>query len=147
MDNALPTPNPELSLPEKQTVPLDRESGSVLESKNIEPVADSKERLATANDAVAQAVYGTVVQSHFPPANAPPAQQIPAATFIATPPLADDVPVIEKEWIQLAKEIVNRTKDDPRLQTIEIGSFKSDYVRKRFGKDTKNNEDATRTSA
>jgi hypothetical protein len=54
-----------------------------------------------------------------------------------SPIVADDVDVIEKEWVQKAKEIVTQTKDDPHKQSIELTKFKHDYMNKRYGKDIK----------
>ena len=56
------------------------------------------------------------------------------------PAIADDTDLIEKEWVQKAKDIVARTKDDPRAQNREMGVFKADYVKKRFNKDIKVSE-------
>ncbi len=143
MDSALPTSSPELPRPEHSTSPQNSETVLPVVDKK-ETVSDTKERLATANDAVAQAVYGATTQGSLPQSAVPQVDdQVPAQA----PSLADDVPVIEKEWVQIARSIVRRTKDDPRQQTIEMGVFKSDYVRKRFGKELKANEDAQRTGA
>ena len=57
-----------------------------------------------------------------------------------TPAIADDTDLIEKEWVQKAKDIVARTKDDPRAQNREMGVFKADYVKKRFNKDIRVSE-------
>ena len=54
-----------------------------------------------------------------------------------SPDIADDVDVIEKEWVQKAKEIVTQTKDDPHKQSVELTKFKHDYMNKRYGKDIK----------
>lgn len=53
------------------------------------------------------------------------------------PVLADDVDVIEKEWVQKAKQIVEKTKQDPYQQNKEMNVFKADYMKKRYGKDLK----------
>lgn len=52
----------------------------------------------------------------------------------ASPEIADDIDLIEKEWVEKAKEIVNQTKDDPRQQNIALGKMKADYLKKRFNK-------------
>lgn len=56
------------------------------------------------------------------------------------PAIADDVDLIEKEWIAKAKEIVERTKDDPRQQNAEMNKVKADYIQKRYGKEIKVSE-------
>lgn len=50
---------------------------------------------------------------------------------------ADDEDVIEKEWVSRAKAIVNSTKENPRVQSKELGKFKAEYIKKRFNKDIK----------
>ncbi len=59
----------------------------------------------------------------------------------ATPLIADDGDLIEKEWVEKAKDIVNRTKHDPYMQNEEIKRVKADYLKKRYNKDIKLNED------
>jgi len=56
----------------------------------------------------------------------------PGAT---APPVADDVDLIEKEWVDKAKAIVNRTREDPHQQNKQLNEFKADYMKKRYGKD------------
>lgn len=53
------------------------------------------------------------------------------------PIVADDADVIEKEWVEKAKDIVAKTKSDPHLQSIELTNFKHDYMKKRYGKEIK----------
>lgn len=53
------------------------------------------------------------------------------------PVIADDVDVIEKEWVAKAKEIVARTKDDPSEQSNQLMYFRHDYMKKRYGKEIK----------
>ena len=56
------------------------------------------------------------------------------------PTIADDVDLIEKEWVIKAKDIVARTRDDPNLQSKEMNKFKADYLKTRFSKDLKVSE-------
>lgn len=53
------------------------------------------------------------------------------------PAIADDVDVIEKEWVDKAKKIVNSTKNDPREQEKEVSKLQADYLMKRYGKQVK----------
>ena len=55
--------------------------------------------------------------------------------------MADDVDLIEKEWIFKAKAIVAQTKDDPYVQNKELSKVKAEYVKKRFNKDLKASKD------
>ncbi len=62
----------------------------------------------------------------------------PPATGLAGAPLvADDVDVIEKEWVDRAKKIVNATKNDPREQEKEVSKLQADYLLKRYNKQIK----------
>lgn len=49
--------------------------------------------------------------------------------------IADDVDVIEKEWVERAKKIISLTSDDPYVETKEISKLKATYMKKRFNKD------------
>lgn len=53
------------------------------------------------------------------------------------PAIADDVDLIEKEWVNKARSIVERNKNDPYVQNKELNVFKADYMKKRYGKDIK----------
>lgn len=64
-----------------------------------------------------------------------------AAVGVSTPQIADDNDLIEKEWVQKAKEIVARTAHDPHMQNRAISQIKADYLKKRYNKDIKLSED------
>lgn len=53
----------------------------------------------------------------------------------ASPQIADDTDLIEKEWVEKAKEIVEKTRDNPYLQNKAINEIKTDYIKKRYNKD------------
>lgn len=55
----------------------------------------------------------------------------------ASPAVADDVDVIEKEWVDKAKKIVDSTKDNPRAQEKEVSKLQAEYLMKRYGKQLK----------
>lgn len=58
-----------------------------------------------------------------------------------TPQIADDVDVIEIEWINRAKEIINRTSNDPHSQEQEIDKLHQAYLQKRYGRTLKSPDD------
>lgn len=68
------------------------------------------------------------------------AQPVGGGSAIASPQVAEDVDLIEKEWVLKAKAIVAKTRDDPRQQSTEINQMKADYLKKRYSKDVKVNE-------
>lgn len=51
--------------------------------------------------------------------------------------LQDDGDLIEKEWVNKAKAIVERNRDDPYKQTEQLTVFKADYMKKRYDKTIK----------
>lgn len=59
----------------------------------------------------------------------------------SSPQIADDVDLIEKEWVEKAKEIVEKTKDNPYLQNKAISEIKADYIQKRYNKQISKSED------
>jgi hypothetical protein len=62
---------------------------------------------------------------------------VPPIPSLALPHIADDADLIEKEWVEKAKEIVARTSNDPFMQNIEMNKVKADYIKKRYNKDIK----------
>jgi len=67
----------------------------------------------------------------------PVSQQQSAPQDSTTPAIADDVDVIEKEWVDKAKKIVSSTKDDPYSQERQVSKLQADYLMKRYGKQIK----------
>ncbi len=53
---------------------------------------------------------------------------------------SDDTDLIEKEWVNKAKQIVERNKDNPYKQSEELTVFKADYMKKRYNKTIKLNK-------
>lgn len=77
----------------------------------------------------------------------PPVQGAPmqapasAATHSTSALMADDLDLIEKEWVVKAKAIVAKTKDDPYQQNQAMTKVKADYLKKRYNKDLKVNSE------
>lgn len=65
----------------------------------------------------------------------------PLGTPSDVPALASDDEVIEKEWVDKAKKIVDQTKNDPYQQEKEVSKLQADYLKKRYGKDVKLSSD------
>jgi len=59
----------------------------------------------------------------------------------AAPMIADDTDLIEKEWVEKAKQLVDKTKNDPYNQNKEISKFKANYIKKRYNKDVQLSND------
>lgn len=56
---------------------------------------------------------------------------------VSVPTEAADSDLIEKEWVERAKQIVDHTKDDPHEQQKALSRMKADYMKKRYNKDIK----------
>jgi hypothetical protein len=63
-----------------------------------------------------------------------------SGVIIDTPEVAEDLDLIEKAWVQKAKEIVMQTQGDPYTQNKRISGVKIDYIKKRYGKEIRSSE-------
>jgi hypothetical protein len=61
-------------------------------------------------------------------------------TSIPIPPEAEDSDLIEKEWVERAKQIVDHTRHDPHEQQKALSLMKADYMKKRYNRDVKVSE-------
>lgn len=52
----------------------------------------------------------------------------------ANPINANDDDVIEKEWVDRAKQVLSQTREDPYQREKAIGELQRDYLMKRYGK-------------
>lgn len=92
------------------------------------------ERIEQRSDsAIAQQVAAPIL----PPPLPLPVVDEPAATPAVddTPLVAGDEDLIEKEWVDRAKHIIEQTKDDPYRREQEINKLQADYLRKRYGRE------------
>ncbi len=53
---------------------------------------------------------------------------------------AEDADLIEKQWIDKAKIIVEKTRSDPHMQKDQMSRIKADYIQKRYKKIIKTDE-------
>jgi hypothetical protein len=49
--------------------------------------------------------------------------------------IAEDIDVIEKEWVDRARKIIALTATDPYTEAKEMSKLKATYIKKRFNKD------------
>ena len=93
------------------------------------------EQHAEARAAVADAAGA----AGLPPAMAMSPVAIPTTPTITplsdSPAVAGDEDVIEKEWVDKAKKIIDETKDDPYARTMRVNELQKDYLQKRYNKD------------
>lgn len=95
------------------------------------------ERVEQLGEARAQAT-NLAGASYAPPVTAPAPVQPVAAPLqpqrTAVPLVAADEDLIEKEWVDKAKEIIEQTPDDPYTRTERVGELQRNYLQKRYGK-------------
>lgn len=114
-----PSANPE-AVPSLPPVERRVERGQ----ERVEQVAEASARLS---DAAATAAV-PVAQSVTP--QAPPADPVQTTG----PLVAADEDVIEKEWVDKAKQIIEQTRDDPHMRSQRVNDLQRDYLQKRYGK-------------
>jgi hypothetical protein len=51
------------------------------------------------------------------------------------PAVAGDDDLIEKEWVDKAKQIISQTRDDPAAREKQVSRLQADYLKKRYGKE------------
>lgn len=109
--------------------------GAEVTSKESQPIR--QEQYAAPKQPVLVPVDDSVhsQSQQLQPLNPIPAT--PASIATASPSMADDNDLIEKEWVIKAKQIVSATREDPYAQNREMSKFKADYLKKRYNKDIK----------
>ena len=82
------------------------------------------------------AVAGSVLYANQPLLSSTETQsaQIPA---VSVPSIADDVDLIEKEWVTKIGDTIHNTKDDPYERARQLALLKSEYLQKRYQKTIK----------
>lgn len=134
MEPKLPAPNLQ---PERPPVSyehnIERTQGPALEAAPERKAEQSGEQYveATQQPPATSALPPPVVTAP----SAPSAQDVPHGTSADTPLVAADEDLIEKEWVDRAKKIIEETKDDPYRREQEVGKLQADYLRKRYGKE------------
>ncbi len=115
--------------------------------ETAQPVVEQQARPAGAERAVAAPPQATTPLAQpfalpIPPIQSalPPQTGVTGTTQPTAVPLADDGDLIEKEWVDKAKQIVEHTRDDPYKQSEELTVVKADYMKQRYNKAIKLNK-------
>lgn len=131
MEPALPAPRPEAPLPAPgEFTPVEAEV-----APNTAP--DRSHEGAVRSSAAPPAMPMPVATPQDSSAVLPAADPVQATDDATTPQIADDVDLIEKEWVDKAKKIVNDTKHDPHEQEKQVSYLQADYLMKRYNKQIK----------
>ncbi len=91
--------------------------------------SDEQPQLPTVQSQVSSDDNSQLVQPVVQPQTTQPMNDI------STPQSAGDEDLIEKEWVDKAKEIIDNTIGNPHAQSDQLAKVKADYIRKRYGKD------------
>jgi hypothetical protein len=81
----------------------------------------------------AMAAQDTPISLPTPVVTADDTQQTSAPDDL--PAVAADEDLIEKEWVDKAKQIISQTEGDPAQREKEVGRLQADYLKKRYGRD------------
>jgi len=126
---------PNFELPAPQSL---EESGNQHEDTGRGPATPELNRGAEQPGAAAQSMAQSAATIPIPDDAAQAAH--PSVTTpgpAITPALGTTADLIEKEWVEKAKAIVEQTRSDPHLQTSQISKFKASYIKTNFDKDIK----------
>ena len=104
-------------------------------AKKPEQAADAPERSASPADMPS---FGTAPVNPAPQSTASTSQSDDTSTTKSTrKPLVEDTDLIEKEWVNKAKRIVENTRNDPHKQSEELTVVKAEYMKQQYGKTIK----------
>ena len=95
--------------------------------ERFEQVAETS---AVASDVAASASAAASIATPVAPVQDPRSHP----TSSTTPLVAADEDLIEKEWVDKAKQIIEQTRDDPHTRTQKVNELQRDYLQKRYGK-------------
>jgi len=101
----------------------------------IERGAERREQAAEAGARAADAAslaVPVVVPQPQPAATVPTDDPVQQTT--SSPLVAADEDLIEKEWVDKAKEIILHTRDDPHSRTQKVNELQRDYLQKRYNR-------------
>ena len=110
----------------------------------VAPVQNIEAGPAAMRQGVAQppmAAPMQMVNAQHPPMAATTVPSGPAVPAASTPAIADDIDLIEKEWVLRAKQIVDKTRENPFIQSKELNKIKAEYIKKRYNKEIKLSEE------
>lgn len=115
------------------------------DAERIPPPPSPETGIERNPERVEQRAEATPAAVNAPPAAMPtPVQTAPAPYVVRSddttvadddlPTIANDDDVIEKEWVDKAKQIIASTKNDPHKREREVARLQIDYLQKRYGK-------------
>jgi len=141
MEPQLPTPN---TGPEK--MPSQPEQLGPFRTPEVGPLPETGERQESRETQPSGPSDPAPTAQPIAPPPLPQIQQTPAPsktqTDDDTPAVAADEDLIEKEWVEKAKKVIQSTKHDPYLQEQAVSKLQADYLQKRYNKTVKVPDDS-----
>lgn len=131
MEPRLPTPSPETGGYRQPEVTKPVEVQPVRERQEVITGGEQHETQQPAPAAAPAAPIMPVL----PTPQAAPGDTSQPSTVGDTPLAASDDDLIEREWVDKAKRIVQDTRSDPYQQEDKVSKLQADYLKKRYGKD------------
>ena len=136
----------ELNLTPEQAPEETQESQQEDAAENQKAAVETvgKGRESAAGKQVAQ-VYAqpqppVVADDQTSAAPAKPSEPVTADDIYVSRLPAKDSDLIEKEWVDRAKQIIAKTADDPHRQKHEMSKMKAAYIKKRYNKAVRTDE-------
>jgi len=100
-------------------------SGEHFEQRSEQPLVPQSAPADPADDAATVALPVPADNT------APPSVDTPET---ANPATAKDGDLIEREWVQKAKQILTETRDDPHARSDRVQALQADYLLKRYNR-------------
>jgi hypothetical protein len=110
---------------------IERAPQPVTPESGIETGAERFEQVAEAAAAAADSGFTPILPT--PVITAPTIVDDPITS--TSPAIASDDDLIEKEWVDRAKKIIEQTKDDPYRREEAVSQLQKEYQRKRYGRE------------
>lgn len=103
------------------------ESQPIMPTPSLPPVNDDGVSDLVASTPMNGATIAPPLQSANEPGNV-------SEPIVDAPVIADDVDLIEKEWINKIREIIQHTRGNPYERARQLALLKSEYLQKRYQK-------------
>jgi len=135
----MPSPSPEMGgYQRREAPPVAPEQAPRPTPVEAQPNSTERKEVGPQGPSSEPIIVPAVPAQPFVPTPAPvQAAQLPAQPANDNPLVAGDDDLIEKEWVDKAKKIIQQTRSDPYTQEKEVSKLQADYMKKRYGKDVK----------
>lgn len=132
---------PNVSFPEVNhpRTPESQLAAPEVESRPVTPEVQTGSKVESTGESVSSATAAAVDAAAAPsvpvpaPITTPVADDTTAITDVPT--VANDDDLIEKEWVDKAKQIISDTKDNPYQRERAVSQLQREYLLKRYGKE------------